>query len=74
MAVGAGQTIEDAVGDAVSAMARLIVQHGECGIADEFHARKFLGLAGRTLFGQHCCPIKTVRVAVPLEYLPGLRR
>jgi len=74
MAVGAAETIEDAVRDAVEAMTKLIVRHGGTDIPDELGARKLLGLAGRTLFGQHCCRIKTVRVAVPLEYLPGLRR
>ncbi|KKK97032.1 hypothetical protein LCGC14_2656800, partial [marine sediment metagenome] len=43
------------------------------GIVDEFNAMKLLGLIGRTLFGQHCCPVKSVRVAVGLEHLPALR-
>jgi amidase len=70
MAVGSGEKIEDAVRDAAVAMMKII---GRAGILDEFNAMKLLGLAGETLFGQHCCPIKTVRVALPLKYAPALR-
>jgi amidase len=70
MTVGAGETVEEAVRDAALAMMAVIER---AGILDEFNAMKFLGLAGRTLFGQHCCPVKTARVAVPLAYLPKLR-
>ncbi len=70
MVVGSGEKIEDAVRDAAVAMMRIIRR---AGILDEFNAMKLLGLAGETLFGQHCCPIKTVRVALPLEYAPALR-
>jgi len=70
MVIGAAEKIEDAVEDAVAAMTAITAG---AGIVDEFNARKLLGLVGDTLFGQHCCPIKTVRVAVPLEYLPGLQ-
>jgi amidase len=70
MTVGTGLTVEDAVRDAAVAMMKLI-EHA--GVLDEFQAMKFLGLTGQTLFGQHCCRIKTVRVAVPLTYLPALR-
>lgn len=67
MTVGSGRTIEAAVFDATDAMVRLIAGTGRL---DPFQTRKFLGLAGRTLFGQHCCEVKTVRVAVPLRYVP----
>jgi len=70
MIVGAAERLEDAVRDASVAMMKVIAGATDL---DEFSAMKFLGLAGRTLFGQHCCPIKTVRVAVPLSYLPALR-
>ncbi len=70
MIVGAAERVEDAVKDAAVAMMKVIEK---AGIMDEFQAMKFLGLAGETLFGQHCCPIKTVRVAVPLKHLPALR-
>ena len=69
MVVGTAERIEDAVRDAAVAMMKIIEA---AGVLDEFNAMKFLGLAGDTLFGQHCCPIKSVRVAVPLRYLPGL--
>jgi len=68
--VGTGETLEQAVRDAAVAMMKIIEA---AGILDEFNAMKFLGLAGRTLFGQHCCPTKTVRVSVPLGLLPALR-
>ena len=70
MAVGAAERLEDAVRDAAVAMMTLI---DRAGVLDEFNAMKLLGLIGETRFGQHCCPIKTVRVAVPLACLPGLR-
>jgi len=70
MVVGAAERIEDAVKDAAVEMMRIIQQ---AGILDEYNAMKLLGLAGQTLFGQHCCPIKTVRVALPLRYVPALR-
>ena len=68
--VGVGETVEEAVRDAALAMMKIIER---AGILDEFNAMKLLGLAGETLFGEHCCPIKTVRVAVPLELVPALR-
>ena len=70
MTVGTGETVEQAVRDASLAMMKLIEG---AGILDEFNAMKFLGLAGETLFGQHCCPVKCVRVAVPLAYAAALR-
>ena len=70
MIVGAAETVEAAVRDAAVAMMKVIQR---AGVLDEFNAMKLLGLAGRTLFGQHCCPIKTVRVALPLKYVPALR-
>ncbi len=70
MVIGCAESIEEAVRDAAVAMMKLIEN---AGIMDEFNAMKLLGLAGETLFCQHCCPIKSVRVAVPLEYLPALR-
>jgi len=70
MVVGAAETVEQAVRDAAVEMMKIIER---AGVLDEFNAMKFLGLAGRTLFGQHCCPIKTVRVALPLKYVPALR-
>jgi amidase len=70
MTVGAAERVEDAVRDAAVAMMKLIKR---AGILDEFNAMKLLGLIGQTRFGQHCCPIKCVRVAVPLAYVPGLR-
>ena len=69
MTVGWGEKIEDAVKDASVEMTKII---GNTGVLSEFNARKFLGLAGETLFGQHCCPIKTVRVSVPTKYIPAL--
>jgi amidase len=71
MVIGSGETVETAVRDAAVAMMKLIEA---AGIMDEFSAMKFLGLAGDTLFGQHCCRVKTVRVSVPLKYLPALTR
>lgn len=68
--VGSAETVEEATDDAVAAMVDIIAGSGAM---SAFHARKFLGLAADTLFGQHCCPIKTVRVALPLEFLPDLR-
>jgi len=68
--VGVGERVEDAVRDAAIAMMKLIAATGAI---DEFNAMKFLGLAGETLFGQHCCPVKTVRVALPLSLIPSLR-
>jgi len=68
--IGSAETVEEATDDAVAAMVDIIAASGAM---SAFHARKFLGLAADTLFGQHCCPIKTVRVALPLEYLPDLR-
>ena len=68
--IGSAETIEEATDDAVAALVDIIAASGSM---SAFHARKFLGLAADTLFGQHCCPIKTVRVALPLAYLPGLR-
>jgi len=70
MIVAAAEKIEDAVRDAAVAMMKVIER---AGVMDEFIAMKFLGLAGETLFGQHCCRVKTVRVAVPLKYVPALR-
>jgi len=70
MVVAAAETVEAAVRDAAVEMMKIIER---AGVLDEFNAMKLLGLAGRTLFGQHCCPIKTVRVALPLKYLPGVR-
>lgn len=70
MIVGWGESIEDAVADACAEMIRVIARTG---VLDEFNARKFLGLAGDTLFGQHCCRIKTVRVAVPVRCVAALR-
>ncbi len=69
-AIGTGETIESAVADAVGAMVRLIVSAGI--VEDDFSAGKLLGLAGETLFGQHCCRVKTVRVAADLSIFPGL--
>ncbi|MBT4496669.1 MAG: acetamidase [Gemmatimonadetes bacterium] len=68
--VGSAETVEEATDDAVAAMIDIIAS---AGAMSAFHARKFLGLAADTFFGQHCCPIKTVRVALPLNYLPELR-
>jgi amidase len=70
MIVAAAERIEDAVRDAATAMMKLIARSGAM---DEFQAMKLLGLAGETLFGQHGCRTKTVRVAVPLALVPGLR-
>jgi len=70
MVIGAAEQVEAAVRDAAVAMMKILEG---AGIMDEFNAMKFLGLAGETLFGQHCCPIKSVRVAVPLKYVPALR-
>ena len=70
MIVGTGETLEAAVADAAGAMAALVAR--VTGL-DDFAATKLLGLAGQTRFGQHCCRIKTVRVAMPLELVPGLR-
>jgi len=70
MVIGSAETVEAAVRDAAVAMMKIIET---AGIMDEFNAMKLLGLAGETLFGEHCCPIKTVRVALPLRYVPGLR-
>ncbi len=70
MVIGAADKIEDAVRDAAVTMMKIIE---DAGILDEFNAMKLLGLAGETLFGEHCCPVKTVRVAIPLEYIPALR-
>lgn len=70
MTLAAARCLEDAVDQAAEAMIEIIA---DAGIMDPFNARKYLGLAGDTLFGQHCCPLKTVRVAVPLEHLPALR-
>ena len=69
MTVGAAEQVEDAARDAAVAMMKLIEQ---AGIMDEFSAMKFLGLAGEALFGQYCCRVKTVRVAVPLAHVPAL--
>lgn len=69
MVVAAAEKIETAVRDAAVAMMEVIER---AGIMDEFSAMKFLGLAGETLFGQHCCRIKTVRVSLPLKYVPAL--
>ncbi|MGB2820229.1 MAG: acetamidase/formamidase family protein, partial [Phycisphaerae bacterium] len=68
--VGTGETVEEAVRDAAVAMMKIIER---AGILDEFNAMKLLGLAGETLFGEHCCPVKTVRVAIPLKLIPALR-
>ncbi len=71
MVVAAAERIEGAVKDAAVAMMEIIER---AGILDEFNAMKLLGLAADTLFGQHCCPTKTVRVSLPLKYAPALRR
>jgi hypothetical protein len=34
---------------------------------------KLLGLAADMRFGQQCCPIKSVRVSLPVKYVPALR-
>jgi len=68
MVVGAAETLEAAVKDAAIEMMRIV---DEATDLDDYNAMKLLGFVGDTLFGQHCCPIKTVRVAVPLKYLPG---
>ena len=68
--VAAAERLEDAVRDAALAMMKLVRR--ATGLS-EFNAMKFLGLAGDTLFGQHCCPIKTVRVRLPLRLVPALR-
>jgi len=70
MVVGAAERVEDAVRAAAVEMMRIIEA---AGVLDEFNAMKLLGLAGETLFGQHCCPVKTVRVRLPLTYCPALR-
>ncbi len=70
MVIGCAERLEDAVRDAAVAMMKII---DRAGVLDEFNAMKLLGLAGQTLFGQHCCPIKSVRVALPLKYVPALR-
>jgi amidase len=70
MTVAAAERIEDAVRDASVAMMKLLER---AGVLDEFNAMKLLGLAGQTLFGQHCCRTKTVRVGLPLACAPALR-
>ena len=70
MVVAAAEGIDRAVKDAAVEMMRILEA---AGVLDEFNAMKLLGLAGETLFGQHCCPVKTVRVALPLEHVPQLR-
>lgn len=70
MIVAAAERIEDAVRDAATAIMKLIAA---AGVLEEFQAMKLLGLAGETLFGQHCCRTKTVRVALPLALVPALR-
>ncbi len=70
MIIASAEKIEDAVRDAAVAMMKTFER---AGVMDEFSAMKFLGLAGETLFGEHCCPIKTVRVSVPVKYVPALR-
>ena len=70
MVIGCAGKIEDAVRDAAVAMMKIFKS---AGVLDEFNAMKLLGLAGETLFGQHCCPIKSVRVSLPLKYVPALR-
>jgi len=69
MVVGCGERIADAVKDAALEMMAILER---AGVLDEFNAMKLLGLAGETLFGQHCCPIKSVRVSLPLKYAPPL--
>ena len=69
MVIGCAEHIADAVKDAAVEMMGIVER---AGVLDEFNAMKLLGLAGETLFGQHCCPIKSVRVSLPLEYLPGV--
>lgn len=70
MTIGAAADLEDAVQEAADAMIGIIAN---AGVMSAFDARKLLGLAGDTIFGQHCCPTKTVRVAIPLAYLLTLR-
>jgi len=70
MVIGAAEALETAVRDASGAMMKIIEA---AGALDEFNAMKLLGLVGQTRFGQHCCPIKTVRVVLPLKYVPALR-
>ena len=70
MVVAAAERIEDAVRDASVEMMRIIEA---AGVLDEFNAMKLLGLAGETLFGQHCCRTKTVRVSLPLKHVPALQ-
>ena len=69
MTVGWGERIEDAVKDASLEMVKVIVKTGAL---DAYNAMKFLGLAADTLFGQHCCRIKTVRISLPMRHIPGL--
>ena len=69
MVIGCAERIADAVKAAAVEMMAIIERTGRL---DEFNAMKLLGLAGETLFGQHCCPIRSVRVLLPLEHLPGL--
>ena len=68
--VGTGEWLDQACTRAERAMMALIER---AGTMDEFDAMKFLGLAGQVRVGQHCCPTKSARVAVPLRYLPELR-
>ncbi|MHC4715518.1 MAG: acetamidase/formamidase family protein [Planctomycetota bacterium] len=69
MVIGCAERIADAVKDAAVEMMKIVERTGAL---DEFNAMKLLGLAGQTRFGQHCCPVKSVRVSLPLKYLPGL--
>jgi amidase len=71
MTVGTAATLEEACRQATAAMTGLFEKHG---LMDAFSAMKFLGLAGQLRVGQQCCPIKSVRVAVPLRYVPGLEQ
>ena len=70
MVLGCGPDTDRAVADAVEAAAELTAEQNGW---DVFTARKFLGLAADTLFGQHCCPLKSVRVSIPLRFLRGLK-
>lgn len=67
MVLVSAETLDEAAREATEEMARLIVERSALS-PDE--ARMLLGLVGDLRIGQVVNPLKTVRVAVPLEAVP----
>ena len=70
MAIGSGETLDDACARAVEAMARIVATRSVLS-ADEAHI--LLGLVGEVRVGQMVCPLRSARVLLPIAMVPWER-